>query len=439
MRKTVLVVLLFQIILIISVSFAEEPMTVESCIDYALSHNPGLLSAKQDIAIAKSGVDQAKSAQLPVVTSNFSYQEYNELPIIVTGLGEFPMGWKETYDMQFSITQPIYTWGKITKSIQQAKYLFQIANDAYQQKEQDLVYTVKQAFYNVLLLQELVQVNQEAVEVAQAHLDNATANFKQGTISNYEVLRSEVEVANSKPDLINAQNALKIAYANLATVLGIGKPDKPEIAGSLDTLLIANRDIHLINYDTATVLAFLNRPDWKIVLLNEKYNELAIPIAATGSKPMVAITGIHDRKSPELDADIGSWLHYSTAILGVTWSLYDGWATKAKVTLARSNLMKTGFEKEQLALSIRLEVEQAVLNLHSAEEIIISQQKTIEQAKESLRLAESRYHNGVGTNLEVLDTKVALTRAETNYAQAQYNFLVARAQLDKVTGIQRVK
>jgi outer membrane protein len=460
MHKTKLIhlLILIALMLFIAVAFAKEPpvssrfdlsgfeeqspMSLDSCLNYAMQFNPGLLAARQDIAIANSGVQQAKSAQLPVISGDFNYQYYHELPIAVTSFGDFASGWKDTYDMQFSITQPIYTWGKITNSIQQAKYHLQIANESYRQQEQVLVYTVKQAFYQALLSQELVRVNQEAVAVAQAHLENAKLQFQQGTISNYEVLRSEVELANSKPDLINAQNSLKLAIANLASILGLQEAKSLEITGSLtasDTAInpVDRYPIRAADYDNATTLAFLNRPEWKIMRLNEKYQELAIPIAATGTKPTVAVTGIHDRKTNNLDADVGTWLHYSTAIVGVSWSLYDGWATKAKVAQARSNLAKTGFEKEQLALSIRLEVEQSILNLHSAEEIIVSQQKTIEQAKESLRLAESRYHNGVGTNLEVLDAKVALTRAETNFAQAEYNFLVARAQLEKVTGTAR--
>ena len=424
---------MFVLLLLSCSAFAKEPMSLDACIQYAVSHNPGLLSARQDVIIAESGLKQAKSAQLPVVTGSFSFQDYNDLPIIVTGFGEFPMGWKETYDMQVSITQPIYTWGKITKSIQQAKYQVQIAQQSYYQQEQSLIYSVKQTFYNVLLSQELVRVNQQAVAVAEAHLVNAQSHFRAGTVSNYEVLRAEVEVANTKPELIKSKNGLKLAYANLNTVLGRQESNSLEITGSLKPPDLSGAS-QSISYDTATSLAFLNRPDWKIVLFNEKINELAIPIAASETKPTIAVTGIHDRKSDSLDADIGGWNHYSSAILGISWTLYDGWATKAKVAQARSNQVKAGYQKEQLALTIRLEVESAVLELQSAEEIIISQQKTIEQAKESLRLAEARYKNGVGTHLEVLDAEVALTRAETNYAQALFNYLVAQAQLEKVTG-----
>lgn len=422
---------------------ANTPMSLSACLDYAVQHNPGLLAVKQDITTANARLQQAKSAQLPTISSEVSYQNYHELPVFITSFGEFASGWKETYDLQLSITQPLFTWGKITKSVQQAGYQVQISRAAYRQKEQELVYTVKQSFYQVLLSQELVRVNQEAVEVATAHLENARQQFQQGTISNYEVLRSEVELANSKPDLINAQNALKLAIVNLATVLGLKEIKSLEITGSLtatDTAAITRSQTSspMVDYTHATTQAFLNRPEWNLVLLNEKYRELAIPIAATGSKPMVTLTGLHDRKSDTLDTDLGPWLHYSTAIVGVSWSLYDGWATKAKVAQERSNLAKLRFEKQQLELAIKLEVEQALLNIRSAQEVIVSQEKTIEQAKESYRLSESRYRNGVGTNLEVLDTKVALTRAKTNFAQAQYNFLVALAQLDKVTGIERL-
>ncbi|MDI6784888.1 MAG: TolC family protein [bacterium] len=413
---------------------------MEQCIQHAVSHNPGLLSARQDVEIAESGRKQAKSAQLPGVTGSFSFQDYENLPIIVTGFGEFPIGWKETYDMQVSITQPLYTWGKITKSIQQAKNQVEIAQQSYYQQEQSLIYSVKQAFYNVLLSQELVRVNQQAVAVAEAHLKNAQSHFRAGTVSNYEVLRAEVEVANTKPELIKSKNGLKLAYANLNTFLGRQESNFLDITGGLEPsdLSGGSRSRYpWISYATATSLAFLNRPDWKIVLLTEKINELAIPIAASGTKPTVSLIGVHYRKSDSLDAALGGWNHYSSAILGVSWSLYDGWATKAKVAQARSNRVKTGYQKEQLALTIRLEVEQAILELQSAEEIIISQQKTIEQARESLRLAESRYKNGVGTHLEVLDAEVALTRTETNYAQALFNYLVAQAQVEKVTGTAR--
>ncbi|MCX7918693.1 MAG: TolC family protein [bacterium] len=415
---------------------AGEPFSLEACIEYAISHNPELLSTKKDIAIAKSSLQLAKSAQLPTITGSVSYQDYEDLPIIVTSFGEFPMGWKETYDIQLSISQPLFTWGKISRSIQQAKYRVQLAQEAYRLKELEIIYQVKQAFYTVLLAREMVRVNEQSVAVAEAHLQHAQSHVRAGTVSNYEVLRAEVELANVKPELIKSENNLKLAYANLATILGWKEPSSLEITGRFE-IPIGLDTTQTNRYTIATSIAFLNRPDWKIVLLTEKIDELAIPIAAAGTKPTVALAGIHDRKSSDWDSDIGGWNYYSYIMLGVTWSLYDGWATKSNVAIAQANREKTRWQKEQLALTIQLEVEQAILDLASAKEIIISQQKTIEQAKESLRLAQSRYQNGVGTHLEVLDAEVALTRAETNYAQALFNYGIAVAKLEKVTGTSR--
>ncbi len=63
-----------------------------------------------------------------------------------------------------------------------------------------------------------------------------------------------------------------------------------------------------------------------------------------------------------------------------------------------------------------------------AKKRIAGQEKNIEQAEKAVRIAQTRYKSGVGTQLELLDTQVAMTRAQTNYAQAIYDYLVARAE-----------
>jgi outer membrane protein len=66
---------------------------------------------------------------------------------------------------------------------------------------------------------------------------------------------------------------------------------------------------------------------------------------------------------------------------------------------------------------------------------IEGQEKNISQARKALSIAETRYKNGVGTQLELLDTQVAMTRAQTNYAQAMYDYLVAKAEWQYAVGM----
>ena len=83
---------------------------------------------------------------------------------------------------------------------------------------------------------------------------------------------------------------------------------------------------------------------------------------------------------------------------------------------------------------IELEVRQAYSDYLQALELLEAQKKTVEQAEESLRLAEARFRAGTGTQLDVLSAQTALTDARSNEIQALYDYNVAVATLERVTG-----
>ena len=56
------------------------------------------------------------------------------------------------------------------------------------------------------------------------------------------------------------------------------------------------------------------------------------------------------------------------------------------------------------------------------------------QAQRGFEIATAQYREGLGSQLELTDSEVALRESEFNYAQAVYDYLVARARLDEATG-----
>ena len=77
-------------------------------------------------------------------------------------------------------------------------------------------------------------------------------------------------------------------------------------------------------------------------------------------------------------------------------------------------------------------------DLQEARELMLSQAKVVEQADEALRLARERLSAGAGTQLDVLNAQVQLTRARTTQQQALYDFNVALAEFDRATGAKTV-
>jgi outer membrane protein TolC len=84
---------------------------------------------------------------------------------------------------------------------------------------------------------------------------------------------------------------------------------------------------------------------------------------------------------------------------------------------------------------ITLEVCQAYLGLQEATERIANNKVAVNQAETDYQLAQERYENGVGTNLDVMDAELAMTQARINYIQAVYDGHISRAQLDRAMGV----
>ena len=107
---------------------------------------------------------------------------------------------------------------------------------------------------------------------------------------------------------------------------------------------------------------------------------------------------------------------------------------KAKIGESKAMLKQLEYGQKGLTDLVRYEVQEAVLNLRQAKESLLSQEKNVEQAQEAVRIAELNYAEGLATNLDVSSVQVALSQARTNFSQAQFDYAVALAQLEKAVG-----
>jgi outer membrane protein TolC len=114
--------------------------------------------------------------------------------------------------------------------------------------------------------------------------------------------------------------------------------------------------------------------------------------------------------------------------------VFDGGTSGAKAAGQRALRSRNEHEQRQVENNIRLEVMQYSLDLKNSKSALESSGKSIELAMESLRLAERRFAEGVGTGIEISDATLALLVAGTNEAQARHQFNLAAYGLAKTSG-----
>ncbi|MBD3878552.1 MAG: TolC family protein [Quinella sp. 1Q5] len=121
--------------------------------------------------------------------------------------------------------------------------------------------------------------------------------------------------------------------------------------------------------------------------------------------------------------------------LSVSWNIFDNNVTSAQVQENEATLRRLQSVYEQTREKIELDVRKAYNNLIAAEKNILTTQTAVKQAEEEYKIAQVKYDEGVGTNLEVMDAQEKLTETQTNFFTALYDYNVSKAQLDKAMGV----
>jgi outer membrane protein TolC len=435
--KTILLVILL-IFWVAKISFSQEKttITIEESIRLALSQNPYHLAAEERVETARAKLREAAAGFLPSLNSEGLRTVAEkvfilEFPSFIPGEPPQKISFDFTKDYQFylNFSLPLFTGGRLKSGYKQAKYNLRSTEEAVRQSKHITVFNARKAFYGYLLTKDFFKVAREAVDVAEKHLKNVKSLYGVGMASKFDLLRSEVQVANLKPQLIKARNNLKIAELSLKTLLGLELSQPIEIKGYL-TYEPFEPDL-----EESVSKAMLKRPEISQLKYQKQMAGQGLKLARASNLPSLAVSATYNFWADQLNFRKDTWQSFYAVNLVFTIPLFNGFATSARVAQSKAMIKELGFTQKGLIAIIKFEVRKAILRLQEAKESLLSQEKNVEQAQESLRIAELNYSEGLATTLDISSAQAALSQAKTNYSQALYDYVMSLAELDKAMGV----
>jgi outer membrane protein len=408
----------------------EGRLTLVDAVNLALRQNPDVLRALREIERARGRVIEVRAQALPhlVLTSNYNEIDPNLFRVMTQN---------KSWNISLEVRQMVYSGGRVSGTIEAEKFAQDALYFSLRDTLDKVVSQVRQQFSSVLANRGLIGVAEESVELASQQLRDANNRFEAGTVPRFNVLRAEVELASVKPNLIRAKNDYLIARLQLARTLGIDPaPDGKPSFECVGELQISPRSFPLAD---AIALGRARRPSLKAQRQQILVEKERLKVARAGFKPQISIsTGMRKMSSPSKSLSIDDALTgYFFGIDG-TWRIFDGLETVGAVAQAKARIDSAIVTYEDALLTVELEVQKAYADLQQFRETVESQQKNVEQAREALRLSQERLGAGAGTQLEVLDARVALTRARTIELQARADYVRSLAELDRATATETV-
>lgn len=406
-------------------------LDLQTALNYALENNFSIRQAQQRIREQEGLIIEVRSRALPNASLNASYTQLD------TGLsqsGGFYPPTKQDWRVALEVRQALYTGGGVKAALKAQGFLEKAVVYDLKATINQAVFEVTFGFYNVLLARERIGVQEQNIELLESQLQDSKNRYEAGSVSQFEILRAEVALANANPDLIRARNGFKIAVEDLRQALGFsgvyiqGVDKIPDFIGTL------NFDPISIQLPTALETARTNRPELQQLELLAQAREQGVVIERSDKYPDLDLVGSYQfNKSPfsnRLNNSLDGW----TVGLQSSWAIFDGKATDGRIRQAESQLEQARLNLGETSLTIEVQVRRAMHDLQQAAELANASEKVIEQAVESLRLANELYSAGRGTQLDVLQSQVALTQSRLNQVEAFHGYKVAQAALSRALG-----
>ncbi|MFA6468590.1 MAG: TolC family protein [Bacteroidota bacterium] len=444
--------ILAALILIISLSTAQQKilLTVEQAVQTGLENSKMLKSSQFKVTAAEAKSSETNALGLPSLKLNANYSRLSEVdpfklkfpaygindPItnivkfqsIEQALGDNIVN---NYGVKLTVQQPLFTGNKISGAEDIAEFSHEAAKQDFSKDRSDLIYNVKNAYWNVYRAIEFKKVVDENVGQIRAHASDAENMMKQGLLTNNDLLKVQVQLSDALVRQIDAKNNVLLTMIALNNTLGLPLSTEIEIASALQPNSVSSQEI-----DALVKKAVENRPEILGMNARVKASESGLTVARSGWYPQIYLVGNYNylrpnqRIFPTKDEFKGTW----DVSISLSYDLWNWNTSGSQSTQAEAQLSQAEQGLSQLKDVITLEVTQSYLALNQARERSEVAQKGVEQAEENYRVTNERYKKGLNVNSDLLDSEVALLTAKLNYTQSLVDYELAAARLIKSVG-----
>lgn len=402
-----------------------EVYTLDECIEIALTENTTLAKAREDLRGADADVMSGWSGVLPHVSAGATASDNLE---VTEGTGIESEGLTGS----ISLSQTLID-GSTFARISGAHRSRTAAELSLEFTRREIVFQTKQAYYGLLRAVQLRDVQDEAVELAREQLRKTQSLFDLGSASKSDLLKAQVQIGEAELAFIAVDKAAEIARAGLALTLGI------DVTTEIEAVDPQEDDLEEEITDFDIEAAISSRPDikaWEESVVAAGRSLLA---SKAGRWPELNLAMSYSRRVGsqslgDLFEDASDNYTRSTSV-SLSLPIFNGLATKASIDGSKSLLRSYEISLRNARLSAAYEIESARLSAEEGRRSVEVAGQSVLQAEEDLRVSEERFRLRAASMLELIDARIAYSRARAELVDARFNYEIAKAELKLALGL----
>lgn len=434
-------------ILISSLSFSQKNnysnLTMERCIQIALEKNKQNEISQKLIEKSAAQLKQAESARMPQLDiSSSAYMNDEDInftqpplqvkipPIDLLGMTlsldavdfpaqSFKIADNKSIMTEAMLTYPLYTGGKITSIIEQAKLGLNISKDDARLTEREIKFNVKNTYYSVILARNISRIAGDALLRFEATFKLTESLFNSGSekVNKLDYLKNKMTLEAFRGMNSTILSNYKTAVSALKFYMGIDQSE--EISISEDNSI----------YEIETAEKFLTSESLNELNINNQKLDNAIKVyehkvdeARSDYFPSIALFGNFRRwdNSYEYANFTLENQNIFTVGVGLKWSLFSGFRTEGKIEEMEVEVSKYKTQKALLNDGLRLQKEKLLNELQEAREKLHSSKSAMMTAIENRELNLRAYQNEMASVSDFIESQLFEAVLSSQYEAALF-------------------
>lgn len=425
-----------------SAAAQDKQWTFGECIDYAVENNIDIRQTELDV----------KSAELNLNTTQLS-----RLPTLNAGMGQtFSFGRAVSEDdnnyidtqasntsLNISTGVTVFEGFRINRQVQADKLDLKAAIAGLERAKESLELNVASLYLEVLFKKEVMEVFRKQAELTRQQVENTRAMVDQGKVAHSQLLDIEAESAQNEVNRVGAENELALSLLNLSQALNLPQTEGFDVATVDPTVDYAP----LRNPDEIYQTALDVKPQVRQAQLNLQSAERGVQIARAGYWPSLSLGASasdgyfymfgQDFAQEDLATQLRN-KHGENVGLNLSIPIFNGNSVRNRVRGAKLQAQNLALELDAVKLSLYKEIQQAWQSSVSAYANRESTTKALAASQEAFRAMELRYASGKATAFEFAQASTNLAEAQSNAAQARFDYLFSVKIVDFYLG-QRIE
>ena len=339
----------------------------------------------------------------------------------------------QTYDgrMDLFLNQMIFN-GSYFVGLSAAKELVNLSEKLTKRDIIDINESVQKAFYTVLNTKKRIELVDINISRLSTLLNQTQKLFENGFVEKLDVDRIRVSYNNLKSEKIKADRLYQLSKEVFNFQIGVPVGTDIQLVGELTEDLVSSFNYSLKDFD------YSKRIEYSILQTDKNLKFYDLKNNRSQYLPQVYANYNYGYNTSSSDYNVffdsNRWKSFGTLGFKVIVPIFDGFLKRSKINQSKYKIEQVENQILFLERSINLQVNQSILSYENTKETILVSKQNLDLAEDVYKATELKFKEGVGSNLELIDSNNSLKIAQNQYYNSLYESVIASIEIKKTLG-----